>query len=146
MPPTLPLPEQLWKTASPELQAAISALVALWDQRVCEFQTRVADLEDQFKQASTRSSKTPSSDPIGLKRWPPAPRRSESRRAACALRQAMIWRRISSDKDSERGSRFSTITSNPALIIGSIRAPNCKSFMTSPWIVRIIARLIQSTP
>jgi transposase len=79
MAPTPSLPEQLWKTALPELQAAILALVALGDQRLAEFQTRVADLENQFKQASTRSSKTPSSDPIGLKRWRPAPPRGRNR-------------------------------------------------------------------
>jgi transposase len=79
MAPTPPLPEQLWKTALPELQAAIVALVALCDQRLAEFKTRVADLENQFKQASTCSSKTPSSDPIGLKRWPLAQPRGRNR-------------------------------------------------------------------
>jgi transposase len=79
MAPTPPLSEQLWKAALPELQAAILALVALCDQRLTEFQTRVADLENQFKQASTCSSKTPSSDPIGLKRRPPAPPRGRIR-------------------------------------------------------------------
>jgi transposase len=34
---------------------------------------RLADLEARRKQNSTKSSKPPSSDPVGLKRRPPAP-------------------------------------------------------------------------
>jgi transposase len=41
--------------------------------RIAELDQRVADLEAQLKLNSTNSSKPPSSDPIGLKRKPPAP-------------------------------------------------------------------------
>src|SRR5436309_13980678 len=68
-----PLPDQLWNSASPELQAAILALVQIHQQRVAELETRVGDLEGRLKLNSTNSSKPPSSDPIGLKRKPPAP-------------------------------------------------------------------------
>jgi transposase len=68
-----PLPELLWKSASPELQAAILALVQQHEQRVNELETRLNDLEKRLKLNSTNSSKPPSSDPIGLKRRPPAP-------------------------------------------------------------------------
>jgi transposase len=41
--------------------------------RIAELDQRVADLEARLKLNSTNSSKPPSSDPIGLKRKPPAP-------------------------------------------------------------------------
>ena len=41
--------------------------------RIAELEQRVADLEARLKLNSTNSSKPPSSDPIGLKRKPPAP-------------------------------------------------------------------------
>ena len=68
-----PLPEPLWNTASPEVQAAILALVAYYEQRLAQLETRVNDLENRLKLNSTNSSKPPSSDPIGMKRKPPAP-------------------------------------------------------------------------
>src|SRR2546421_12883001 len=68
-----PLPDQLWNSASPELQAAILALVQVHQQRVTQLESRVNDLEARLKLNSTNSSKPPSSDPIGLKRRPPAP-------------------------------------------------------------------------
>jgi transposase len=42
-------------------------------RRIAELDRRVADLEARLKLNSTNSSKPPSSDPIGLKRKPPAP-------------------------------------------------------------------------
>src|SRR6266702_3253348 len=74
-----PLPDPLWNTASPELQAAILALVQIHQQRVAELESRVNDLEARLKLNSTNSSKPPSSDPIGLKRKPPAPRSPRKR-------------------------------------------------------------------
>ena len=41
--------------------------------RIAELEQRVGDLEARLKLNSTNSSKPPSSDPIGLKRKPPAP-------------------------------------------------------------------------
>src|SRR4051812_37691712 len=73
MAPAPPLPDHLWNSASPELQAAILALVQIHQQRVTELESRVNDLEARLKLNSTNSSKPPSSDPIGLKRKPPAP-------------------------------------------------------------------------
>src|SRR5215210_6479047 len=73
MTPAPPLPDPLWNSASPELQAAILALVQIHQQRVTELESRVNDLEARLKLNSTNSSKPPSSDPIGLKRRPPAP-------------------------------------------------------------------------
>ena len=69
----LPLPEPLWKTASPELQAAVLALVQSYEERLALLENRLTDLENRLKLNSTNSSKPPSSDPIGMKRKPPAP-------------------------------------------------------------------------
>jgi transposase len=68
-----PLPEPLWKAASPELQAAILALVQSYEERIALLENRLGDLENRLKLNSTNSSKPPSSDPIGMKRRPPAP-------------------------------------------------------------------------
>src|SRR5215472_13748661 len=68
-----PIPESLWNTVPPEAQAA---LLTAWDSltaRIAEVEARVRDLEARLKLNSTNSSKPPSSDPIGLKRKPPAP-------------------------------------------------------------------------
>ena len=76
---TPPIPEPLWNTASPELQAAILALVEFYEQRLAQLEARVNDLENRLKLNSTNSSKPPSSDPIGLKRKPPTPSSGKKR-------------------------------------------------------------------
>jgi len=73
MAPMPPLPEPLWKAASPELQAAVLALVQTYEGRLSVLENRLGDLESRLKLNSTNSSKPPSSDPIGMKRRPPAP-------------------------------------------------------------------------
>src|SRR5262249_14286161 len=68
-----PIPESLWNTVPPEAQAA---LLTAWDSltaQIAALEARVRDLEARLKLNSTNSSKPPSSDPIGLKRKPPAP-------------------------------------------------------------------------
>jgi transposase len=67
------LPEPLWRAASPELQAGIIALVQSYEDRLSILENRLGDLEARLKLNSTNSSKPPSSDPIGMKRRPPAP-------------------------------------------------------------------------
>ena len=69
----LPIPEDLWAKVPPDAQAAIAAVFLAMRQRVDELETRVGDLEARLKLNSTNSSKPPSSDPIGMKRKPPAP-------------------------------------------------------------------------
>ena len=71
--PQPPIPAALWNTVPPEAQAAILALVDSLKGRIAELERRVGDLEARLKLNSTNSSKPPSSDPIGLKRKPPAP-------------------------------------------------------------------------
>jgi transposase len=69
---TPPIPESLWNTVPAEAQGAILALVDSLQRRVGELEQRVGELEARLKLNSTNSSKPPSSDPIGLKRKPPA--------------------------------------------------------------------------
>jgi transposase len=69
----LPIPEDLWAKVPPDAQAAIAAVFLAMRQRADELETRVGDLEARLKLNSTNSSKPPSSDPIGMKRRPPAP-------------------------------------------------------------------------
>jgi transposase len=69
----LPIPEDLWAKVPSDVQAAIAAVLLAMRQRVEELETRVSDLEARLKLNSTNSSKPPSSDPIGIKRKPPAP-------------------------------------------------------------------------
>jgi transposase len=56
---TPPIPEPLWNTASPELQRAILALVAMYEERIAQLEARVNDLENRLKLNSTNSSKPP---------------------------------------------------------------------------------------
>jgi transposase len=69
----LPIPEELWAKVPPDAQAAIAAVFLAMRQRVNDLEARVNDLEARLKLNSTNSSKPPSSDPIGMKRKPPAP-------------------------------------------------------------------------
>src|SRR3954468_7196990 len=67
-----PLPQTLWDTLSPEVQAAVSGLAH-------SFEERIADLEERVNKNSTNSSKPPSSDPPSVKRPPPAPASGKKR-------------------------------------------------------------------
>ena len=68
-----PLPQALWDTLSPEVQAAVSGLVQSFDEQ------RIADLEERLNKNSTNSSRPPSSDPPSVKRRPPAPASGKKR-------------------------------------------------------------------
>ena len=61
MAPMLSLPELLWKAASPELGAAILALVQSYEERIAGLESRLSDLENRLKLNATNSSKPPSS-------------------------------------------------------------------------------------
>ena len=76
---TPPIPEPVWNTASPEVQAAILVLAEFYEQRLAKLEARVNDLENRLKLNSTNSSKPPSSDQIGMKRKPPASPSSRKR-------------------------------------------------------------------
>src|SRR3954471_4432262 len=70
--PQPPIPGPLWSTVPPEAQVAILAVLDSYEGRIAQLEQRVGDLEARLKLNSTNSSKPPSSDPIGLKRKPPA--------------------------------------------------------------------------
>jgi transposase len=70
---TPPIPEALWNTVPPDAQAALMAVFDSLLGRIAQQDQRIVDLEARLKLNSTNSSKPPSSDPIGLKRKPPAP-------------------------------------------------------------------------
>src|SRR5260370_9975030 len=69
----LPIPDELWARVPPDAQTAIAFVFVAMQQRADELETRVRDLEARLKLNSTNSSKPPSTDPIGMKRRPPAP-------------------------------------------------------------------------
>jgi transposase len=80
MAPMPPFPDPLWRTASPELQAAILLLVQQYEQRIAglekqtgESRRQIQGLRSRLDQDSINCSKPPSTDPIGVKRKPPAP-------------------------------------------------------------------------
>lgn len=54
-------------------------MVQTYEQRIATLEVRLNDLEARLKLNSTNSSKPPSSDPIGLKRKPPAPSSGKNR-------------------------------------------------------------------
>jgi transposase len=84
----LPIPDELWAKVPPDAQAAIAAIFLAMRQRVDELETRVRDLEARLQLNSTNSSKPPSSDPIGMKRKPPAPPTGKKRGGQPGQRKA----------------------------------------------------------
>jgi len=72
MNPQLPIPEPLWNTVPSEAQIALLDAWGSLKDRIAELEATVRDLSARLKLNSTNSSKPPSSDPIGLKRKPPA--------------------------------------------------------------------------
>lgn len=75
----LPIPDNLCVKVPPDAQAAIAAVFVAMQQRHAESEARVSDLEARLKLNSTNSSKPPSSNPIGMKRGPPAPSNGKKR-------------------------------------------------------------------
>ena len=57
----------------PDARAAVAALVSAMRRQIETLEQRIADLEARLNQNSSNSSRPPSSDPIGVKRRPPAP-------------------------------------------------------------------------
>lgn len=69
----LPIPDELWNKIPPDAQATVAAAFVAMQQRISDLEAKVRDLEARLKLNSTNSSKPPSTDPIGMKRKPPAP-------------------------------------------------------------------------
>jgi transposase len=69
----LPIPGPLWGTVPADAQAALLDVWASMQDRIAALEATVRDLQARLQLNSTNSSRPPSSDPIGLKRKPPAP-------------------------------------------------------------------------
>ena len=67
------IPQSIWDNLSDEARAGIGAVIETLENRIAELEATVRDLRARLQLNSTNSSKPPSSDPIGLKRKPPAP-------------------------------------------------------------------------
>jgi transposase len=67
------IPRHIWDSLSDEARAVIGAVIAGLEQQIAELEQQVQDLKARLDQNSTNSSKPPSTDPVGLKRKPPAP-------------------------------------------------------------------------
>jgi len=70
---TPPIPDDLWSQVPAAAQAAVAVVFQAMQRRIDVLEARIADLEARLNQNSSNSSKPPSSDPIGIKRKPPAP-------------------------------------------------------------------------
>jgi transposase len=68
-----PIPQALWDEVPPAAQAALRAVLQLYQGRIAELEARLRDLQGQLGANSTNSSKPPSSDGPHVKRRPPQP-------------------------------------------------------------------------
>src|SRR5262245_14720349 len=73
MMPVPPLPGELWEQIPPAAQAAITALIRQYEQRLQTLQHRMEDLEQRLGQNSTNSSRPPPTDAPTVKRRPLQP-------------------------------------------------------------------------
>src|SRR5262245_5414815 len=67
------IPQQIWDSLTEEARAVIGAALAELEERLAEAEQQIQELRARLDQNSTNSSKPPSTDPIGVKRKPPAP-------------------------------------------------------------------------
>src|SRR5512142_2813784 len=84
----LPIPDEVWNEIPPDAQATVAAVFVAMQQRISDLEVKVRDLEARLKLNSTNSSKPPSTDPIGMKRKPPAPPSQRKRGGQPGHRQA----------------------------------------------------------
>jgi transposase len=67
------IPTHIWENLSEEARAVIGSVIVGLEQQIAELKQQVQELKARLDQNSTNSSRPPSTDPIGLKRKPPAP-------------------------------------------------------------------------
>lgn len=75
------IPPHIWDSLSEEARAVIGAVIDGLEKRLAEAERQIKELRARLDQNSTNSSRPPSTDPIGVKRKPPAPP-SRKRRGA----------------------------------------------------------------
>lgn len=67
------IPQYIWDSLPDESRAVIGAAIDALEQQITELERQVQELKARLDQNSTNSSRPPSTDPIGVKRRPPAP-------------------------------------------------------------------------
>jgi transposase len=67
------IPVHTGESLSEEARAVIGALIIGFEEQLADLKQHVQDLKARLDQNSTNSSKSPSTDPIGVKRKPPTP-------------------------------------------------------------------------
>jgi transposase len=65
--------QHIWDSLTDEARAVMGAVVDGLERRLAEAERQIQELRARLDQNSTNSSKPPSTDPIGVKRKPPAP-------------------------------------------------------------------------
>jgi hypothetical protein len=67
------IPQHVWDRLTEEARAVVGAVIDGLERQIIELRQQVQDLKCRLDQNSTNSSRPPSTDPIGVKRKPPAP-------------------------------------------------------------------------
>lgn len=67
------IPQHIWDSLTEEARAVIGTIIDSLEKRLTEAEQQIKELRARLDQNSTNSSKPPSTDPIGVKRKPPAP-------------------------------------------------------------------------
>jgi transposase len=67
------IPQHIWDSLTEEARAVLGAVIDGLEKRLAEAEQQIKELRARLDQNSTNSSKPPSTDPIGVKRRPPAP-------------------------------------------------------------------------
>jgi transposase len=102
------IPQHIWDSFSDEARAAVGTAIDGLERQVIELRQQVQDLKARVDQNSTNSSKPPSTDPIGVKRKPPAPpskkRRGGQKGHARKVRALVPPERVASVTDRKPAS------------------------------------------
>ena len=67
------IPQHIWDGFSDDARAIVGGVIDGLERQIAELKQQVQDLKARIDQNSTNSSRPPSTDPIGVKRKPPAP-------------------------------------------------------------------------
>lgn len=67
------IPQHIWGSFSDEARVIVGTVIDGLEKRLVEAERQIQELRARLDQNSTNSSKPPSTDPIGVKRKPPAP-------------------------------------------------------------------------
>ena len=65
----LPLPKEIWDPIPPDIQAALRVVIDGYEHRIATLEAELAALKNRVNQNSQNSSRPPSSDGPGVKRF-----------------------------------------------------------------------------